>query len=135
MQRWAALLAGCTGNVSAVRAVPSVVLKSAAERAAILTAVRRAATVPRKPTNTLDSACQSVPRQSYFIFLTHSFFLKMNIVTAKHRIEQLGYFEQDLSIQKFKKQNSHSVGLYGHENAGEVIKFKNAFSTPGKVLG
>lgn len=59
--KWAAHLAGCTGSVNEVRAVRSAALRSAAERAATLMAVRKAATAPRTPTYIMVSACRSVP--------------------------------------------------------------------------
>lgn len=58
--RWAALLAGCTGSVNEEKVVLSAALRSAAGRDATLTAVRKAATVPCTPTNTVDSAYRSV---------------------------------------------------------------------------
>lgn len=56
LQRWAALLAGCTGSVNEEKVVLSAALMSAAGRDATLTAARKAATVPCTPTSTEDSA-------------------------------------------------------------------------------
>lgn len=75
MQKWAALLAGCTGSVNEVKAVRSAVLRSAAGKAATPMAARKAATAPRTRTNTRESACRWVPCHlsnfSILITLTH----------------------------------------------------------------
>uniref|UniRef100_A0A3B3CX71 Uncharacterized protein n=1 Tax=Oryzias melastigma TaxID=30732 RepID=A0A3B3CX71_ORYME len=60
VQTWAAPPAGCTGSASVGRAVPSAALRSAAGRAATLTAVRRAVTARWTPTNTGASVCRCV---------------------------------------------------------------------------
>lgn len=51
---WAAPPVSCTGSVSVERAVPSAALRSVAERAATLTAVRKAVTAPHTPTSTVE---------------------------------------------------------------------------------
>lgn len=56
VQMWAALLADFTGSVNMEKAAPLAVLRSVEKRAVTLMAVRKAATVPPRPTNTMDFA-------------------------------------------------------------------------------
>lgn len=60
-QKWAALLAGCTGSANEEKVVRSAALRSAAERAASLMAARRVATAPCTPSNIAERACRSAP--------------------------------------------------------------------------
>lgn len=56
VQMWAAPLADFTGSVNMEKAAPLAVLRSVEKRAATLTAVKKAATAPPTPTNTMDFA-------------------------------------------------------------------------------
>lgn len=56
VQMWAALLADFTGSVNMEKAAPLAVLRSVEKRGATLMAVRKAATVPLRPTNTMGFA-------------------------------------------------------------------------------
>lgn len=56
LKMWAALLADFTGSVIMEKAALSAALRSVEKKAATLTVVKKAATVPLRPTNIVDSA-------------------------------------------------------------------------------